>query len=676
MEIKAINIAFNETGTSSYLGDASVTVYLLPEILSQDVATKSAQVRFKFVASSLNNAFYKSEQISSGGYLEGKCSYIAVNGVEAPKGFIPSLDGYEYVQGYYGGGKKRTRLTGGSYLGPNTGKWYQNLSSSMTLWSSDPYTFYYDENDSANVSVNITLNFELYKTAAGSDSSYPEPDGSDWYAKVEGVQFSTNFDLPALPRYAVISSAPNFTDEETPTISYVVPIGTTNIEVGILDSNSNVIIDYRAPENGDKSGSYTFNFTQDERQKFWKILEQGLSSTKVYFAIKSYYAPTNTDYLKLTAVKTLTIVNYMPTIEPVLWDFNPVTVALTTGAGASTTEGGANTSYKVVKYFSEVAYDDKAEAYKGASIASRLIVNGDRRNTLINGTFDNIVSSLFTFTATDTFGRTTPEAYYELAPTNWVEYIKLSCSIKLSEMAADGDVEVTATGKYFNGSFGAQNNTITFTYTAAPSRGTALTGTATNVSFSIDDNNNYTAVFTIPNLSYTDSYSISVTATDKLMSATSGSSVVAPEPIFDWGRYDFNFNVPVTIQGGSVPTIQAQGTSGIWTYRTWSDGTAECWGKKDVSVTFPQTANWGGLYTTGAISGSNISFPFGLFAETPVVNASLLIRSAGGILMAPGGAGSNIANWDQTGVYEIARGSYVSGAQAYTINYQVIGRWK
>ena len=126
-------------------------------------------------------------------------------------------------------------------------------------------------------------------------------------------------------------------------------------------------------------------------------------------------------------------------------------------------------------------------------------------------------------------------------------------------------------------------------------------------------------------------------------------------------------------QVGGSPTITESGTSGIWTYRKWSDGTAECWGKKDFSVNI--TSAWGNMYTSGAISGSNISFPSNLFIETPVVNASLLVRSAGGILMAPGGAGSNIASKSQTGVYEIARGTSLTGG-AYTINYDVKGTWK
>lgn len=81
------------------------------------------------------------------------------------------------------------------------------------------------------------------------------------------------------------------------------------------------------------------------------------------------------------------------------------------------------------------------------------------------------------------------------------------------------------------------------------------------------------------------------------------------------------------------------------------------------------------MYTSGAIYGSNITFPSNLFVDTPVVNASLLVRSAGGILMVTEGAGDNTASTTQTGVYEIARGTSLSNA-AYTINYNVKGKWK
>lgn len=649
-----LNIAFTRVDTS-YLKDSSVSVRLRVNVLSQNVATKSAQVKFTLEAYKLNNAFYNYASVGyGGGTLYATGTNIKVNGVTATTST----------------GQKSTTISGGEYAGLGSGKWYQELWNTITLWTSDTYTIYYDANDVANVSFNADLSFVL-QTA----------NESLWYAEVKNAKYSTNFDLPALPRYAEISSAPNFNDEQSPVVSYVVPNGTTNVKLGILNSDGTVLIPYRAV--GDTSGSYTFNFTQAEKEALWAAtLSKGVNSTKVYFAITSYYAPTDSSYSKLTALKTLTVINYMPTVDPVVWDFNPVTVALTTGENASTTEGGPNTSYKVVKYFSEVAYDIGAVARKGASIASIAVVNGERTNTTTGGTFDNIVSSLFTFTATDTYGRSTSPAEMELSPTNWVNYVKLTSNIKLSEMAADGDVEVTVSGKYFNGSFGAQDNTLSLVCTAVPTRGDTLTKTLTNVT-PIVSGTDYTYSFTFDGLSYTNAYTITVTVTDKLMSATSGSSVVAPEPIFDWGREDFNFNVPVNvngeitaesikIDGATVPSIEAQGTSGNWTYRKWSDGVYECWARKQVSAINISTA-WGNLYTSGAVSGTNLLFPI-TFTEIPVVNASLTVMSAGAILVPPGGTSSTTST-TQTGAFEFVRPSTLTGA-TYTINYQVRGKWK
>lgn len=508
--------------------------------------------------------------------------------------------------------------------------------------------------------LSVRADFSLY--------NFIDQDGTGYYYSHSGKTAMSGTEiLEEIPKKAIILSASDFTDESNPTITYNVPTGTVDVQAGILYSDGSIAVPYRTISN--TGSSYTFPLTDDERRSLYTtVLNKGLTSTKVIFSIKSRSSYTNATFTEpFAGTKTLTIVNYKPTIDPELWDFNPVTVALTAGTNATK-------SYKIVKYFSEVAYDIGAEGHKGADIAYISVKNGDRTNTTTGGTFDNIISSLFTFTATDTYGRNV-SGDMELSPSNWVDYVKLTCNAKASEMSADGDVAITITGKYFKGSFGAINNALIVSYTKEEFRGGTETIQVGELVPTMNGND-YTATFTISGLDYKSSYNIVVHVSDRLMNAESGSTVVAPTPIFDWSRTDFNFNVPVTIQGGSVPTIVSQGTAGIWTYRTWSDGTAECWGKKDVSVTFPSTANWGGLYTTGAISGSNISFPFGLFAETPVVNASLLIRSSGGILMAPGGAGSNIANWDQTGVYEIARGAPVSGAQAYTINYQVIGRWK
>ena len=60
-----------------------------------------------------------------------------------------------------------------------------------------------------------------------------------------------------------------------------------------------------------------------------------------------------------------------------------------------------------------------------------------------------------------------------------------------------------------------------------------------------------------------------------------------------------------------------QGTSGIWNYRKWKSGTAECWGQ--YSFTTAISTAWGVLYESGAIALPN--FPF-TFAEIPHVHIS------------------------------------------------------
>ncbi len=331
----ALDIAFDKSSMTGagldHLGDASVSVRLKVNVLSQSVETKSAQVQFTLEAYDLNNAFYNASSVN--GYLHGDCSSISVNGKEAEKAWS------DYSGYYWPGNNSPVSLTGGSYAGLGTGKWYQELQNTLTLWTSNTYTIYYDANDIANVSVNANLSFELYKGPG-------YPDGSTWYAKANNVQYSTNFDLPDLPRYAAISSVPtSFTDEANPTVSYSVPKGTTNIQLGILFSDGTVAVPYRTVS--DSSGNYTFNFTDEERASLYSILQKGIKSTTVYFSIKSHYPNTNTDYIKNKA-STLSIVNFEPTIDPELWDFNPVTVALTAGTNATK-------SYKIVKYFSAVA---------------------------------------------------------------------------------------------------------------------------------------------------------------------------------------------------------------------------------------------------------------------------------------------------------------------------------
>ena len=56
-----------------------------------------------------------------------------------------------------------------------------------------------------------------------------------------------------------------------------------------------------------------------------------------------------------------------------------------------------------------------------------------------------------------------------------------------------------------------------------------------------------------------------------------------------------------------------QGTSGIWTYRKWNSGVAECWGTTSVTVTLSTVATY---YHRGTAS---FSLPTNLFNSAPTI---------------------------------------------------------
>ncbi len=117
--------------------------------------------------------------------------------------------------------------------------------------------------------------------------------------------------------------------------------------------------------------------------------------------------------------------------------------------------------------------------------------------------------------------------------------------------------------------------------------------------------------------------------------------------------------------------VTAYGTSGIWTYRKWFSGIAECWGRKAVN-TIVATA-WGNVYASGALEALNIAYPF-TFKELPTLTTNLTCNGYGAILMVPGATPH--ASTTSTGVFEICRGSPAANNVTYIVNYHAIGKWK
>lgn len=81
--------------------------------------------------------------------------------------------------------------------------------------------------------------------------------------------------------------------------------------------------------------------------------------------------------------------------------------------------------------------------------------------------------------------------------------------------------------------------------------------------------------------------------------------------------------------GGGVAYITEEGTEGIWSWRKWSDGVAECWGTMTQNITSWNA--WGSLYE-GIASSHTATYPNGLFISTPDIWSNSKGNSVGAFI--------------------------------------------
>ena len=80
---------------------------------------------------------------------------------------------------------------------------------------------------------------------------------------------------------------------------------------------------------------------------------------------------------------------------------------------------------------------------------------------------------------------------------------------------------------------------------------------------------------------------------------------------------EYEGNYGIYFDGCAVrDVVVEQGTSGIWSYRKWSSGVAECWGKYTEQSLNCGENNSGGFYFSSAVV---VALPANLFSQDPVV---------------------------------------------------------
>ena len=325
-----------------------------------------------------------------------------------------------------------------------------------------------------------------------------------------------------------------------------------------------------------------------------------------------------------------------PTVYGTVTDVNATTVSLT---------GNAKT---LIRYKSTASCEIVATAKNSASISAQY-VNGV---SIPSGTVEiqNSEAVSFAFSATDSRG------YYAsaLVEPTVIPYIPLTINPTFRRVSPTSNIiTVEFYGNFFSGNFGASSNALKVKYRykeyGTETWSAYVTISASSINIPGDGTYNSNSAVTLgSNFDYRKSYDMEIVAQDGsgtavLSNVSSMAQVTRGEPVFDWSNTDFRvretlrtanvepdgemsigteekpystgyFN-QIYIGGNPVSVIEEEGTNGIWYYRKWSSGIAECWANKncgDIAV----TSAWGALFEGSNIGG--IAYPSGLFVSQPI----------------------------------------------------------
>ena len=250
------------------------------------------------------------------------------------------------------------------------------------------------------------------------------------------------------------------------------------------------------------------------------------------------------------------VANSNPTLSPTVVDSNSTTIALT----------GDNS--KFVKYYSNASFSVNASGKNSATIKSQKVTCGGKSSTNASGTLNSVESGKFVFTATDSRGFSTSKTINKTL----INYIKPTCNLTTT-LSADGVLVIRINGNYFNGSFGAKNNSLQVAYRYGIKGGSYGAWIYVNPTFS---GNSYSVETTNNNLDYEQEYMVQAWCGDKFYENGTNGGVYSEEkpafskPIFDWGESDFNFNVPVTVNGNGKSILIGTGGSDVFLQNTSS----------------------------------------------------------------------------------------------------------
>lgn len=546
--------------------------------------------------------------------------------------------------------------------------WYTNPETENTFRTTTQFGSYYQDSMQRVTVIDTNGSVANVRKWVLEDIMVEVKDNPDYYDLTLGFTNELNtfnytiHETIGLTNIGALTYVPKWVYPENgyAVVNYIAGEDTTALQLGLFDVETGTAIIPYGNIPIVQTGKYTLTFTHNQVNEMLTIWLATSTQRNVVFRLKS----TANGYNHISELgSTLSVEGTNPLLEPKIVDTNPTTLALT----------GDETRF--VKYHSTATFSVNATPLAGASIASYETTHNGAIYRGATGSVNNAEATKFDFKVTDTRGLTSGMTLY----ISYIEYTKLTCNVAADYPTSNDTIPLTVTGNFWNNSFGAKNNTLTIQYRYKSNTITDyIEWTTANVTPTFNGNT-YVAEFEMPVPNRVDNFTIQARAIDKLTTIASKEITLQAFPIFDWDEDDFNFNIPVSIQGdlsvagnltldGSqlVDFVVQAGTSGIWTYRLWASGIAECWGTV-APASHSITNAWGSLFTKdNAIARTN--YPFN-FKDVPVVSMTLY-NTTGNCWYYTGTQGTNAL----TPAFGLARGT--SGSVTTGAQITAIGRWK
>jgi hypothetical protein len=348
---------------------------------------------------------------------------------------------------------------------------------------------------------------------------------------------------PAITNVTTLNYSSSLTDEDDFICTYNNPAGaqvsSLKIALSTNTSTSGMITDWMSVST--EQTSCNINLSSEQRDLLLQSFISTMSSV-FYFLIQATIDTTNYNaYLK----KSIKLVNAAPELTVNVVDTLEKTIGLTGDASI------------LVQHLSTAQISISAVAKKLGTITSVSFSYGDETLTNLSASSSFTISAIPSLNMSciirDSRGQT-----LSWAQSSGIPYIRPTILLKDASITGDdgaGTLTASVEGAFFNGSFGEVTNGLTLSCGLVSGEGD-IEATRRDIPFTVPIEGNtydYTFSIRIPDYKYTNRYAFIVYAVDSVpIETTTAIKYLVAIPLFDWGREDFRFNIPIKLSETST----------------------------------------------------------------------------------------------------------------------------